>query len=70
MHPVAPIEDAPDQFGVVDEAVDHGGRDGVVAQDLAPRRERLVGSDDQAGSFVAAHDEHEHEVRGLGSKGM
>ena len=37
-----------DDFGVVDEAVDHGGGDGGVAEDLAPAAERLVGGDDDA----------------------
>jgi hypothetical protein len=35
-----------DDLGVVDEPVDHGGGDDVVAEDLAPARERLVGGDD------------------------
>ena len=38
-----------DDFGVVDEPVDHGGSDDVVAEDLAPRGEGLVAGDDQAG---------------------
>ena len=50
---------------MVDEAVDHGCGDGVVAEDFAPRGERLVAGDDEAGVFVAAAGEHEHEVRGL-----
>jgi hypothetical protein len=50
----------------VDEAVDHRGRGCVVAEDLAPGAERLVAGDDQAGAFVAAADEHEHQVGGLG----
>jgi len=54
------------RLGVVDEAVDHRDGDGVVAEDLPPGREWLVGGDDQALAFVAARDEHEHEVRGLG----
>jgi hypothetical protein len=54
-----------EDLGVVDEAVDHGGGDDVVAEDLAPRREGLVASDDHARAFVAAGDEHEHEVGGL-----
>jgi hypothetical protein len=41
-----------DDFGVVDEAVDHGGGD-VVAEDLGPAAEGLVGGDDQAGALVA-----------------
>ena len=35
-----------DDFGVVDEAVDHGGGDHVVAEDLAPAAEGLVAGDD------------------------
>src|SRR5580693_6073323 len=55
-----------DDVGVVDEAVDHGGGDGVVAEDLAPAAEWLVGGDDEAGPLVAAGDELEEQVRGLG----
>jgi hypothetical protein len=39
---------------VVDEPVDHGCGDDVVAEDLAPAAEGLVGRDDQAGAFVVA----------------
>ena len=42
-----------DDFGVVDEAVDHGGGDGVVAEDLAAATEGQVRGDDAGGSFVA-----------------
>src|SRR4051794_170266 len=52
-------------LGVVDEPVDHRGGDDVVAEDLAPAAERLVAGDDQARAFVAARDEHEHQIRGL-----
>ena len=55
-----------EDLGVVDESVDHRGGDDVVAEDLAPGAEGLVAGDDQAGAFVAAADEHEHEVGGLG----
>jgi len=41
-----------EDLGVVDEPVDHGGGDDVVAEDLAPAREGLVGRDDQAGALV------------------
>jgi hypothetical protein len=51
---------------VVDEAVVHGGGDGVVAEDLAPAAEGLVRGDDQGGSFVAGRDELEEQVRGFG----
>ena len=42
-----------DNVGVVDESVDHGGCDDVVAEHLSPAAELLVGGDDQAGVFVA-----------------
>ena len=54
---------------MVDEAVDHGGGHNVVAEDLAPPAEWLVGGDDQAGSFVAGGDELEEQVRRLGLEG-
>ena len=58
-----------DDLGVVDEAVDHGGGDDVVAEDLAPAAEGLVAGDDQRGSFVAAGDQLEEQVRGFGFEG-
>ncbi len=59
-----------DDFGVVDEAVDHGGGDDIVAEDFTPASERLVAGDDQGGSLVAGGDELEEQVRCSGSKGM
>ena len=41
-------------LGVVDEPVDHRGGDDLVAEDLAPGREGLVGGDDHRGALVAA----------------
>jgi hypothetical protein len=55
-----------DDVGVVDEAVDHGGGDGVVAEDLAPPPEGLVGRDDEAGSLVASGNQLEEQVGGFG----
>jgi hypothetical protein len=55
-----------EDFGVVDEPVDHRDGDGVVAEDLAPGGEWLVAGDDEARLLVAAGDEHEHQVRCLG----
>ena len=49
-----------EDFGVVDEPVDHGGGDDFVAEDLTPAGERFVAGDDQAGAFVAGADELEH----------
>jgi len=54
-----------EDFGVVDESVDHGGGGDFVAEDLAPAAEGLVAGDDHRGAFVAPGDEHEHQVRGL-----
>jgi len=51
---------------VVDEAVDHGGGDDVVAEDLAPAAEGFVAGDDEAGAFVAGGDQLEEQVRGFG----
>jgi hypothetical protein len=43
----------------VHEAVDHRGGGELVTEDLAPRAERRVGGDHQAGALVAAGEEHE-----------
>ena len=51
---------------MVDEPVDHGGGDDLVAEDFAPAAERLVGCDDQTGTLIAAGDELEEQVRRLG----
>jgi site-specific DNA recombinase len=58
-----------DDFGVVDEPVDHGSGDDLVAEDFAPAAERLVGGDDQAGAFIAAGDELEEQVGCFGFEG-
>jgi hypothetical protein len=47
---------------VVDDAVDHGGGDHVVTEDLAPAAERFVRGDDQASPFVAGGDQLEEQV--------
>ena len=54
---------------MVDEAVDHGGGDDVVAEDLAPAAKWFVAGDDQRGAFVAAGDELEEQVGGFGFEG-
>jgi hypothetical protein len=58
-----------DDFGVVDEPVDHGSGDDLVAEDFAPAAEWLVGGDDQRGSLIAAGDELEEQVCRLGFEG-
>src|SRR3954451_11637919 len=45
-----------EDLAVVDESVDHRGGGHVVAEDLAPGAEGLVGGDDHRGAFVAAGD--------------
>ena len=55
-----------DHLGVVDESVDHGGGDHVVAEDFAPAAEGFVAGHDQAGAFVAGGDELEEQVRRFG----
>ncbi len=58
-----------DDVGVVDESVDHGGGNDVVAEHLAPSAEGLVAGDDETGSFVAAGDELEEQVGRFGLEG-
>jgi hypothetical protein len=59
-----------EDLGVVDEPVDHGDGDDLVAEDLAPGGEGLVGGDDQGGAFVAAADERNIRLAAWASKGM
>ena len=47
-----------EDFGVVDEPVDHRGGD-LVGEALAPAGEGLVAGDEQAGVFLAAADERD-----------
>ena len=58
-----------DDFGVVDEAVDHGGGHDVIAEHFAPAAEGFVGGDDQAGPFVARGHQLEEQVGGFGFEG-
>ena len=58
-----------DDVGVVDEAVDDGGGDDLIAEDLVPAAERPVRGDDRGGGLVAGGDEVEDEVGGAGVEG-
>ena len=51
--------------GVVDDAIDHRGGDGVVTEDVSPPGERQVAGQDDRGVLVAAGDELEEQVRGV-----
>ena len=50
--------------GVVEDAVDHGGGNSLVAEDVAPAGEGQVAGQDQRGAF-AVGDELEEQVRGV-----
>ena len=54
---------------MVDESVDHGCGDDLVAEHFTPAAEGFVGGDDQAGAFVAAGDELEEQVGCFGFEG-
>ena len=54
-----------EDVGVVDDAVDHGGGDGLVSEHCAPAGERQVGGQDQGGVLVAGGDELEEQVGGV-----
>ena len=54
-----------EHVGVVHDPVDHRGRDGGVAEDLAPPPEGQVAREDQGRVFVTARDELEEQVRGV-----
>ena len=54
-----------EDVGVVDDAVDHGGGDGLVAEYCSPAGERQVGGQDERGVLVAGGDELEEQVGGV-----
>src|SRR5664279_4561878 len=56
--------------GVVDEAVDGGGGDDVVAEGFAPAGEREVRGDHDRAGLVAAGDELEEQRCGRGVEGQ
>ncbi len=62
-HAVAATADVDDD-GVVDEAVDDGGGDDLVSEDLAPVREATIrGEDDGRRLLVATADDLKDPVR-------
>ena len=50
---------------MVDDAVDHRGGDGLVAEHAAPAAEGQVAGQDEGGVLVAAGHELEEQVRGV-----
>jgi hypothetical protein len=51
---------------VVDKPIDHRGAV-ISSPTISPHAlNGFVGGDDEAGAFLAAADEHQHDVRGLG----
>jgi hypothetical protein len=59
-----------EDFGVVDQPVDHGANGDGAAEDLGPGGEGFVGADDEAGPFIAAGDDREEMEAASGSKRM
>ncbi len=55
-----------DDLGVVDEAVDECGGNDIVGEDFAPAAEWHVRGDQDRALFVAAGDELEEQVGGIG----
>ena len=53
----------------MDDAVDHGGGDGLVAEDAAPAAEGQVRGEDQRGVFVAAETSWKNRFAASCSKG-
>jgi hypothetical protein len=68
-HAVAVAADV-DDVAVVQEAVDQGGGHDVVAEDLAPLLEALVGGEDGGGVLVAAGHELEEEHGAVAGDGQ
>jgi hypothetical protein len=58
-----------DDVGVVDEAVDDGGGDDLVGEDVAPAAEGPVAGEDGGGGLVAGRDQVEDQVGGAGVEG-
>ena len=58
-----------DDFGVVDEPVNHGSGDDFVAEDFTLAAELLVAGHDQRGAFVAVADQLEEQRCGFGFEG-
>lgn len=52
-------------FGVVDEAVDHGGCDDLVGEGFSPASEGQVRGDHDRALFVAGCGESEEQVGGV-----
>ena len=46
-----------EHVAVVQEAVQHGGDSGAVAQQFAPVINGTIGRDQRTGAFIAAHDD-------------
>ena len=55
--------------GAVQEAVEEGGGDGVVAEDLAPGSDAPVAGQDDGGFEVALGDDLEQRGGGFGGQG-
>jgi hypothetical protein len=59
-----------DAMRIVHEAVENGVGVGGIANDLVPRRERELGSDDRRSAVVTLFEDFEQIVRGAGIEGF
>ena len=59
-----------EDLGMVNEPVDHCGRDDVVGEDLAPPPERHVRGDKDRALFVSGGDELEEQVMSQPNRGQ
>jgi hypothetical protein len=55
-----------DDLGVVEQAIEQGGGDDLVAEDVAPFAEAAVGGEDHGAALVAGVDELEEQVGAAG----
>ena len=68
LHAVASAFDH-DRFGMVEQAVENGGSErAVVAEDLGPLFERLVGREDDRSALVALADDLGSSGESVGEK--
>jgi len=55
-----------EEMAVVEQAVEHGGNRGAVAEQFSPVFHRAVGSQQRAGALLAAHDDLQQFFRRCG----
>ncbi len=66
--PVAGALDLHDN-GMVQQAVEQGGGDDGISENIAPLRKAAVGSEDHGAALVAGVDQLEEQIAGSGAEG-